>query len=127
MQTVRLFLHVLAASVWVGGQVVLAVAVPALRRVSADAPSAAALAYGRVAWPAFGILLATGVWNIAAEGDKGSSYRLTLGVKLGVVALSGLAAFAHTRAGTSRRRGLLGAASGLTAILAMLLGILLAR
>lgn len=126
MQTARLFLHVLAATVWVGGQITLAVAVPGLRRVHVDAPSSAARAYSRIAWPAFGILVLTGIWNIAAEGDKGGSYTLTLGTKLIVVTLSGLAAFAHARATTSGNRALFGAASGLFAILALLLGIVLA-
>jgi len=30
-ETIRLFLHVLAATVWVGGQITLAALVPALR------------------------------------------------------------------------------------------------
>ena len=45
--TLRLFLHVLAATVWVGGQVVLLAAVPALRRVSVEAVRATAAAYNR--------------------------------------------------------------------------------
>ena len=126
MQTTRLFLHVLAATIWVGGQFVLAAAVPALRRVSSEAPRAAARAYSRVAWPAFAVLVATGIWNILAEGDRGASYRRTLEIKIAVVLLSGAAAFAHARATTARARGLLGAASGLSAAAALLLGIVLA-
>lgn len=126
MNTARLFLHVLAATIWVGGQIVLAAAVPSLRRVSSDAPRAAATAYSRVAWPAFAVLVATGVWNIFAEGDRGSSYRRTLIIKIGVVLLSGVAAFTHARATTTTARAVLGAVSVLTAIIALLLGILLA-
>lgn len=126
MQTARLFLHVLAATIWVGGQITLAAAVPALRLINADAPSAAARAYSRIAWPAFGVLVLTGIWNIAAEGAKSGSYGLTLGIKIGVVILSGVAASVHARATTSRNRAVFGAASGLFAILALLLGIVLA-
>ena len=36
--TVRLFVHVLAATVWVGGQLTLAGLVPGLHRLSPDAP-----------------------------------------------------------------------------------------
>jgi putative copper export protein len=64
--TVRLFLHVLAATVWVGGQLTLAALVPVLRRQGPDAPRVAARRFSLVAWPAYGVLLITGVWNIAA-------------------------------------------------------------
>ncbi len=53
--TVRLFLHVLAAASWVGGQIPLAALVPVLRRVGPDIPRAAARRFNQVAWPAFGV------------------------------------------------------------------------
>jgi len=96
--TVRLFLHVFGASVWIGGQVVLAAIVPVLRPVGAEAVSAAARRFQAVAWPAFGLLLATGVWNLADlgwdqfDGDRGR----TLIVKLVMVALSGTCAAVHS-------------------------------
>jgi putative copper export protein len=64
--TIRLFLHVLAATVWVGGQLTLAALVPVLRRLGAEIPRAAARRFNQVAWPAFAVLIVTGVWNVIA-------------------------------------------------------------
>ena len=103
--TVRLFLHVLAATIWVGGQLTLAALVPVLRRLGAEVPRAAARAFNLVAWPAFAVLLVTGVWNvIAVRGQISGSYQVTLIVKLVVVVISGAAAALHAlfaRAGKS--------------------------
>src|SRR5262249_43278962 len=54
--TIRLFLHVLAATVWVGGQLTLAALVPVLRVQGPAAPKAAARRFNLVAWPAYGVL-----------------------------------------------------------------------
>src|SRR5581483_12047863 len=97
--TIRLFLHVLAATIWVGGQLTLAALVPALRRLGAEIPRAAARRFNLVAWPAFAVLLITGVWNIAAvRSQVHDSYQTTLTVKLVVVAVSGVTAALHARA-----------------------------
>ncbi len=125
--TVRLFLHVLGATVWVGGQLTLAGLVPGLRRVSPDAPRAVALRFNTIAWVAFALLVATGVWNILAiRPDWSSSYGTTLIVKLVVVAASGLTAAFHARAGSRPSLAVFGALSGLTALGALFLGVLLA-
>lgn len=128
LDTVRLFLHVLAATVWVGGQITLAVLVPTLRRISGEAPRAAARRFNQVAWPAFGVLVLTGVWNIVAEsGEKHErGYGTTLAVKVVVVALSGGAAFLHARARGRTALAVWGAISGVTALLAVVLGVALA-
>ena len=47
--TIRLFFHVLAATVWVGGQLTLAALVPALRRFGDEVPRAAARRFNQVA------------------------------------------------------------------------------
>ena len=49
LETLRLFLHVLAATVWVGGQITLAALVPALRAAGTEVPKAAANAFNRIA------------------------------------------------------------------------------
>jgi len=127
--TVRLFLHVLAATIWVGGQLTLAVLVPVLRRFGADAPGAAARRFNQVAWAAFGVLILTGIWNIVAVRSQVSgsaSYRTTLIVKLAVVVVSGVAAALHIRSRTARSRAVFGALTGLSALAALFLGVLLA-
>lgn len=124
---VRLFLHVLAACVWVGGQLTLAALVPALRAVGTDVPRAAARRFAVVAWPAFAVLVATGVWNVQAEHDHvHGSYRVTLIVKLVIVVISGVTAFLHARAKSKAGLAVFGALTGLSALLALLLGVVLA-
>jgi putative copper export protein len=125
--TIRLFLHVLAATVWVGGQLTLAALVPALRGLGAEIPRSAARAFNKVAWPAFGILLATGVWNVIAEHGKiTGDYQATLTVKLVVVAVSGVTAWLHARARSRAGLAVFGALTGLSALGALFLGVLLA-
>lgn len=126
LETVRLFLHVLAATVWVGGQITLAALVPALRAAGTDVPKAAANAFNRVAWPAFAVLVATGVWNVLAEGDKGAAYQHTLSLKYVLVLASGVSAYLHARARSPRGMAVFGALTGLTALATLFVGIMLA-
>ncbi len=137
-----LWVHILAACVWIGGQIVLAMLVPLLRRDRAIL-AAAGRRYQLVAWAAFAVLIATGLGNMANAGI--SSHDLTttptgrtLTVKLGFVALSGVAAALHAfvvapRAGerpTSVLRaasGILGVVALLAAMLAALYGVLIAE
>ncbi len=125
--TVRLSLHVLSASVWVGGQLVLAALVPVLRAQDPSLPKVAARAFNRVAWPAYWVLVVTGSWNVAAEAaDAQPGWNAWLGLKILVVALSGVAAWMHTRARTTAGLAVWGALSGLSALSAVFIGIVLA-
>jgi len=126
--TIRLFLHVLAATIWVGGQITLAALVPVLRRLGAEIPRAAARRFNQVAWPAFAVLVITGIWNIAAvHAQIKGSYEITLVVKLIVVAISGLTAALHARARKPAWIAVFGALTGLSALAALFLGIMLAE
>lgn len=125
--TIRLFLHILAATVWVGGQITLAALVPALRRLGAEIPRAAARRFNQVAWPAFGVLILTGIWNVAAVRSKVTgSYETTLIIKIAVVAVSGVAAALHARARSPAGLAVFGALTGVSALAAVFLGVLLA-
>lgn len=125
--TTRLFLHVLAATIWVGGQLTLAALVPTLRALGGEIPRAAARRFALVAWPAFAVLIVTGVWNISAESDDiHGSYRTTLIVKLIIVAASGVTAALHSRSKSPAGLAVFGALTGLTALAALFLGVLLA-
>ena len=125
--TIRLFLHVLAATIWVGGQLTLAALVPVLRRLGGEIPRAAARAFNRVAWPAFAVLVLTGVWNVIAERGKiTGSYEVTLVVKLVVVVISGVTAALHARARSAAGLAVFGALTGISALAALFLGVLLA-
>ncbi|MFP5489402.1 MAG: hypothetical protein ACLGHQ_13990 [Acidimicrobiia bacterium] len=125
--TIRLFLHVLAAAVWVGRQIVLAGLVPAVRRSHPDATRVIARAYGRVAWPAFAVVVVTGLWNLSEVPvtDTGTAYQVTLLLKITLAIVSGAAAAVH-QLGRSKLALALGGAVGLLAALAaMFLGYLL--
>lgn len=120
----RLSLHVTAATIWLGGQLVLAALVPTLRRASAQVPAAAARAYARIAWPAYGVLLLTGAWNVwSVRHELHGSSQVVLAVKVGAAVLSGLTAWAHQRTRGARGRAVTGAATALLALLALVLGI----
>jgi putative copper export protein len=125
--TIRLFLHVLAATVWVGGQITLAALVPVLRRLGAEIPRTAARRFGQIAWPAFGVLVITGIWNIAAVRSQiKGGYETTLVVKLIAVAVSGVTAALHARARKTAWIAVFGALTAISALAALFLGVLLA-
>jgi putative copper export protein len=128
LDTIRLFLHVTAAAVWVGGQFTVAGLLGTVRALDPDAPRAVARAFARIAWPAYGVLVVTGIWNLleVEVGDQSDAYLVTLAVKVLVVLVSGAAAAAHA---LSRSRAVLaagGALAGVSALAAVFLGVQLA-
>jgi putative copper export protein len=82
--------------------------------------------FNQIAWPAFAVLVVTGLWNIAAVHPQWSSaYGTTLVVKIIVVAASGVTAAVHARSTSKSALAVWGAASGLIALGALFLGVLL--
>lgn len=124
LDALRSFVHVTAATVWVGGQLTLAGLVPGLRTLGEDAPRQVARRFNRIAWPAYGVLVATGIWNVLdVSPDLDSDYARTVMVKVVVVALSGLSAFVHAAARSRAALATFGALSGMGALVALFLGV----
>jgi hypothetical protein len=98
--TLVLWLHVVAACIWIGGQVTVAAVIPLLRGRD-DLAQVVGRRYQAVAWPAFAVLIVTGVLNVGNAGLRWSQLLespagRTLVIKLGLVGLSGLAAGVHS-------------------------------
>ncbi|MDA8038658.1 MAG: hypothetical protein M0Z69_05755 [Actinomycetota bacterium] len=127
LDALRLTLHVLAATIWVGGQLTVAGLLPTVRTLGGDAPRQIARAFGRLQWPAYGVLIATGIWNVTALDTSRAthSWQIVLGVKIGVALLAGLGAFLHQRSKTTAGLAVWGSVAGLASVGALVLGVLL--
>ncbi|HLM94767.1 MAG TPA: hypothetical protein VK283_00545 [Acidimicrobiales bacterium] len=124
---IRLSLHVLAATVWVGGQLTLAGLVPAARSLGEGAARTLARAFARIQWPAYAVLVITGLWNVSAvHAGQPHAWQIVLGVKIAVVALAGLGAWLHTRSTTPRGLAVWGGVTALSSIAALVMGVFLA-
>ena len=124
----RLILHVLAATIWVGGQFTVAGLLPTIRTFGDGAPKRVARAFGRLLWPAYALLVITGFWNISAltVKDASAAWKTVLMVKIAVVVVAGVAVFLHQRAESPKAKGIWGAVGALASVAALCLGVFLA-
>jgi putative copper export protein len=102
-----LWLHLVAAAVWLGGLITLGALVAAVRKAGVDRTVLQAMArqFGRVSWTAMGIAVLSGAWMAIDFLDEPM-----LAVKVGVVALTaGLAGWHQfaARDQSPRVRGIL--------------------
>jgi len=128
LDTVRLTLHVLAATVWVGGQIVMTGLVGPARQLGGDATKTLARAFARMAWPAYLLLIVTGIWNVTAVhySSQDSAWKAVLMAKIVVVILAGVGVGLHQRAKTKGQLALWGSVGGLASVAALVMGVLLA-
>ena len=93
-----------------------------------DAAKTLARAFARLAWPAYLVLLVTGVWNISAVGysNMDTAWKAVLIAKIAVVVLAGVGVLLHQRATTKRGLAVWGSVGGLASVAALVMGILLA-
>jgi len=124
---IRVSIHVLAAAVWVGGQLTLAGLVPTARGLGEGAARSLAQAFARIQWPAYGVLLITGLWNVSAtHAGQPRAWQIVLGVKIAVVLAAGLGAGLHSRASTKAGLAVWGAVTAVASVAALALGVFLA-
>ncbi len=128
LEALRLTLHVLAASVWVGGQIVMMGLVGPSRRLGPEAPTVLAGAFARLAWPAYAVLVVTGLWNVSTFhwADQSTAWKTVLIVKIVIVAVAGLGALLHSRATSREATAVWGSRAGTASVAALVLGMLLA-
>ena len=122
--TYLLYIHVLSATVWVGGLIVMAGLVPAVRRVTDDRTVLQAMArrFGAISWIALGILVLSGTTMLLI----GFNLSTTLTAKIGLVFASAALAAWHTvsaRHQTPRTRGMIQATILLLALVIVALAI----
>jgi putative copper export protein len=124
---VRLSLHVIAAAVWVGGQLTVAGLLPTVRRLGDDAARRIARAFAQLSWPAYAVLVATGIWNVLmTRRGQPTAWQVVLAAKLAVVIAAGLAAWLHPRAKSRMWLGIWGGVAGLFSVAALVMGVFLA-
>lgn len=133
LDALRVFLHILSVSVWVGGQIVVAGLVPLLRRVDRSAAPVAegemtatqqaAKRFGRIAWPFFALAIITGLWSIGDVEWSASTglWKTLFFVKMALVAASGVSAWLHARAQRAPERALFASVASLSALAAVLI------
>jgi len=125
LDTIRIFLHVLAVTVWVGGQIVMMAIVPVLKEAGVDGlPAKVAQGFQNIAWPALMIAIFTGIWNIFSIDIENAStaWNMVFGFKFLLVIISGVGAFKHAKTDDPAKKGLFGAIGFFSALLAMFLG-----
>lgn len=120
------YLHVVGATVWVGGLITLSFLVPAIRKRAVDAGveprpilQAAANRFGWISWTALGVQVTTGLLMVAQYFDRYWTRSLIL--KVGLVMLSAMLAAWHTVAAREQSPALRGAIQGTILVLALVI------
>ncbi len=126
MEPFVLFLHIVAASVWVGGQIVVGGIAPRMRPLGDGPTKALANGFKTVAWPALGLSVLTGM-GLILMNVLGSDAHPLFEVKMLFVLLSAAGALVHQTAKGNKARLAAGGAVGLLfGLAAMYAGVLLA-
>ena len=128
-ETFRLFLHVISAAIWVGGQFVVAGIVPGLRGAHPEALKTLAQGFARVAWPAFGVLVITGMWSLMDIDitTMSSAFQTTVLLKIAFAVVAGIAAAIHAGGKSKAALAIGGALGAVFSVAALFLGLLITQ
>lgn len=112
------YLHLLGATVWVGGLIVVGALIPAVRRATQDRAVVVAIArrFGLISWIALTFLVVTGTLMVL---DR--PWTTTLSIKLGLVLLSVVLAAWHSLAAGEQTPAVRGAIQGVIVLLALVI------
>lgn len=115
---IALYIHIIGAAIWVGGLIVVAALVPAVRKVTDDRKVVRAIAnrFGVVSWTALAIQVLTGGW-MAVE----RVWDTTLITKVSLVLVSAGLAGWHTMSARDQSPAVRGAIQGTILILALVI------
>ena len=129
VESLRTALHLLGVAVWLGGQIVLAGIVPALRASAPESTRLVARGFARLAWPAMLVIVATGMWTYVDidATSRDTAYSVTFGLKMLMVGTTVAATVVHSFGSSRAAKAVGGAASLLSALGAAYLGVLLAH
>ena len=115
---VLLYLHVIGAAVWVGGLIVVALLVPAVREATEDREVVRAVArrFGVISWAALAVQVTTGILMVL---DR--AWTDALIVKIGLVMISALLAGWHALVARDQSPKVRGAIQGVILVLALVI------
>lgn len=112
------YFHVLAATVWVGGMIVVASLVPAVRKATDDRGVVRVIArrFGVVSWAALSVSVLTGTWMIL---DR--VWTTNLVTKIALVVVSALISIWHAFVAKDQTPRMRGMVEGLLLVLGLVI------
>lgn len=116
---ILLYIHLLAATVWVGGLITMGGLVPSVRKASADRAVIKAMArrFGVISWMGLGTLVVTGTSMVLIAFNLTT----TLQIKLTLVAVSVALALWHSLSAGTQTAKVRGMIQGVLLILALVI------
>lgn len=101
---------------------------PTVRGLGEDAAKKVARALAVLLWPAYAVLVITGIWNVSTFtfSDASSAWKAVLMVKIAVVVIAGVGVYLHQRSTSRRGLAMWGSVGATASVAALVMGVFLA-